>query len=151
MSLNHSFRSWTKNLRHGRPLRPRYGKKRRTVQNALRHIEKLEDRTLLSVAGGFGDEGLIDSASFDQTEPPQFVAGEILLGFGGPVAARFAGRGAAAALHAASRQVSGFGLRGPNVLFELPGTENRPARLATRWLLPAGADVLEVAAQVSAL
>lgn len=81
----------------------------------------------------------------------QFVPGEILVGFEGDVAATFANRGAAMALQAAGRQVGGFGLNAPDVLFELPGTENRSAQLATLWQLPAGADVLEVVAQVSGL
>ena len=103
----------------------------------------MEERVLLSIAGGAGDDPAF--------EAPKFVPGEIIVGFEGEVGDVFGDQGAVAALELADHQVKALGLHTPDVLFELPGAEHRSARLATRWQLPGNADVLATAARLAAL
>ncbi len=108
----------------------------RPQRRCLRH-EPLEDRALLSLSAGMG--------------AGEFVPGEILIGFEGEVPAAYAARGAAAAWEAAGGFVGADGLHAPRVLMDVPANADHAARLATHWQLPAGADVLEVVAQLSGL
>ena len=84
-----------------------------------------------------------------QPGAPEFVPGEILVGFEGDVPAAYRANGAQAALKAAANVVGANGLHSPRVLMDLPATANRAARVATHWQLPAGADVLETVARLT--
>ena len=126
-------------------------------------LEILEDRRLLSLAApdddapvylesSLGAELVINAVGQEQRADqaiPQFVAGEILVGFEGEVPALYRTRGAAAALEAARTRVASEGLHSPRVLMEVPATPTRAARVATLWQLPAGTDVLQTAARLA--
>jgi subtilisin family serine protease len=129
-------------------------------------LEKLEDRQLLSISG-LDDDNAARVVNFaDQPAPtadvngaaeiqkaavgtPPFAPGEILVGFEGDVVAAYRNRGAAVALEAAGKLVGANGLHTPEVLMDLPAAAGHAARLATRWRLPDGADVLQTVQQLT--
>ena len=118
---------------------------RRSLPPRRLAAELLEDRRLLSIA-----------AALDAPDPAPpmdpgsggagragFVPGEILIGFEGESAAAYRAQGAKAALAAAGGPAGGLGLCDPELLMDLPAAAGRGGRLATRWRLPAGGDVLD--------
>ncbi len=129
-------------------------------------LEQLEDRRLLSITAWSAENVALAEDSNSQgalvadvngasqgrasrADAPEFVLGEILVGFEGEVPAAYRANGAQAALKAAENAVGANGLHSPRVLMDLPATANRAARLATHWQLPAGADVLQTVAQLT--
>ncbi len=123
-------------------------------------LEQLEDRRLLSIAAWSAEasnsqgalvadvSGASPSQSSD-VAAPDFVLGEILIGFEGEVPATYRAKGAQGALKAAENMVGANGLHSPRVLMDLPATANRAARLATHWQLSAGTDVQEMVARLT--
>ncbi|MGI6419918.1 MAG: S8 family serine peptidase [Thermoguttaceae bacterium] len=112
-------------------------------------MEPLEDRRLLSLAGGDDREGSGLGFDIGDAETLGFVPGEILVGFEGEAPTVYRGRGAAAALDTARGAVQDLGLHSPSVLMDVPAIVGRSARLATRWQLTPGADVAEIARQLA--
>ena len=78
-----------------------------------------------------------------KTAAARFVPGEILVGFEGETVAAYRSKGAAAALEAAGKVVGAEGLSNPELLLDAPAAAGSSGRLATRWRLPDGADVLQ--------
>ncbi|MCR4411149.1 MAG: S8 family serine peptidase [Thermoguttaceae bacterium] len=124
-------------------------------------VETLEDRRLLSIGAWDEDHApvsvdasipfasAVDVERAVETQPskmhvPRFVPGEILVGFEDEVAMAYRGKGAAAGLEAARKLVGADGLNSPEVLMDVPAVPGQAARLATRWSLPNGADVLQM-------
>ena len=166
MFLNRSQRFFGFESNHrGVTRRPRWASCRRYNERKI-SFEQLEDRRLLSITA-WTDENVGPAAEFKNpealladvnsalgidsstAEAPQFVPGEILVGFEGDVPAAYRAKGAAAALKAAGKLVGAHGLHSPEVLLELPAAANRPAWLATRWQLPAGADMFQTVARLA--
>ena len=149
--------------------------RRKILATKLRgHIERLEDRCLLS--GNTGLEYLFGSGtasnefydpSFQSSERPgksatsdvntsneqknSFRSGEILVGFVGDVVTVHQKRGVEQALQVAAGLVTPFGLSGGKALFHSPSVAKQAARLATQWSLPANADVMQVVEQLKGI
>jgi subtilisin family serine protease/subtilisin-like proprotein convertase family protein/PKD repeat protein len=111
----------------------------------------LEDRRLLSVVGREHAMGAVSAVSGADAsaDAPRFAPSEILVAFEGEVADLYRNQGAAKAMNAAGNLVGAEGLHSPKHLVHLPGSAGRPGRLATKWELPAGADVLDVVNRLS--
>jgi subtilisin family serine protease len=104
----------------------------------------LEDRRLLSVTT-LSD--LQEATGAAKHAVPAYVADQIIVGFEGDVA-QSAAEGREAALSAARAVVEPLGLSSGKVL---AATSIGGDRLSTLWELPAGADVLKVAAELARL
>lgn len=100
--------------------------------------ERLEDRWLLSVAPWDGDQAFDANPAMKTSAitEPVTVAGEILVGFEGDVAALFRNHGMAVAMEAAGQVVGDSGLHNPKLLMDVPAAVGRAARLTTLWQLP---------------
>lgn len=133
--------SWMGRARNFGTARRRHGQTF-TGEVVWRH-EPLESRYLLSASS---------PASGAAAHPaPEFIAGEILVGFEGDVAARFRTAGRAAALNSATSQLSALGLSAGQVILDQPLSGNSVSRIVTRWNLPPAADVWAVAAKLEQL
>ena len=106
-------------------------------------LEWLEDRRLLSLTPGGDDEPVLGAETVrspawiaeSQAVPanglqnaglPPFVPGEILIGFDGQVPALYRSQGAASAPEAAGKLVAPHGVHSPDVLLDVPATDNPP-------------------------
>jgi subtilisin family serine protease len=80
----------------------------------------------------------------EDNDGPQFVPGEVLIGFDGHWKALHRGRGSEAALEIKAELFSSMGLSHPNMLvpFQESGPGNRP--IETRWQFPADTDVQQM-------
>ena len=102
-------------------------------------LERLELRTLLSAASG------------EMPVVPSYAAGEMIVGFAGPLTTIFEYYGEQTTLELAQRLVNAAGLHAGSVVHDLPTCAGQPARLATRWQLAESADLQAVARQLTEL
>jgi subtilisin family serine protease/subtilisin-like proprotein convertase family protein len=109
-------------------------------------LETLEDRALLTA--GMLDPTLVTGGI--ATGLP-YVPDEVLIGFEGDIESSFRRDGAGAALGRAGSLTAAFQLRDPQVLAHHPALSGDSASLSTRWRLPTGSNVLDVASRLSNL